>query len=234
MNILKSSALKLIAMLLLSMACVSCSDQSVETGVNAAKDAVATVAANTEQQGGAPMGGPPQGGPGQGQESTEPPPQGAPGTMEVALVDRLNGNDNHYCIDTMGARDRAVPADGLQAYTCYTDQGYVGYDQAMDPAAIAKGQFLMTGFNVCMQAKAKTAGAMIGAEACDGNQLQNFDLRDDQTIRLKTAGDLCLDVGDETRFGRGGPTGHQYKDLTLAVCSEQRSAHQQWYLRDSM
>ena len=154
-------------------------------------------------------------------------------TVEVALVDRLNGNQNNYCIDTVGARENARPEEGLQAYTCYSYQDFIGFDQAMDSEAIEGGQFLMTGFNVCMQAMNTTAGSRIGAEACDGNALQNFDLLPDGTIRLQTANDLCLSVGEETRFGRGGPTGHQYKDLTLEPCSEEREAYQQWYLRDS-
>lgn len=154
--------------------------------------------------------------------------------VEVALVDRLNGNDNNYCIDTVGAQEHATPEEGLQAYTCYSYGGSLGFDQIMDSGAIEQGQFLMTGFNVCMEAKGTTAGTTLWGTECDGGEMQDFELLSDQTIRLSSADQLCLSVGDETRFGRRGPTGHQYKDLTLEVCSEERAAYQQWYMRSSM
>lgn len=151
--------------------------------------------------------------------------------VEVALVDRLDGNRNNYCIDTMGGQERATPEQGLQGYTCYSYQDFLGHDQKMDADAIAEGKFLMTGFNVCMQAREATAGASLWGATCDGNELQAFNLLEDKTIRLDGAPDLCLSVGDETRPGRGGGGTHQYKDLTLEACSEERSAYQQWYMR---
>lgn len=156
------------------------------------------------------------------------------GIVEVALVDPLNSNQGNYCIDSLGARENARPEEGLQAYTCYTYAGNHGYDQTMDAEDIAKGRFRLTGFDVCMQAASASAGSTISASTCDDSALQNFNLLPDRTIRLKSAGALCLSVGDDTRFGRGGPTGHQYKDLTLEPCTAERRAHQQWYLRDNL
>ncbi len=153
--------------------------------------------------------------------------------VEVALVHRLDSNQGNYCIDSVGARERAKPEEGLQAYTCYSYEGNHGFDQIMESGEIANGQFRLINFDVCMQANGATAGAGIGVGKCDDTELQRFDLLSDRTIRLRSADELCLSVGDDTRFGRGGPTGHQYKDLTLEPCSGERRAQQQWYLRDN-
>lgn len=156
--------------------------------------------------------------------------------VEVALADRLGDTENaNYCIDMVGGQERADPTQDLRVYTCYTSQGIVGFDHAMDSEAIARGQFHMTGFDVCMEAKGSTAGAAIAASDCDAaNEMQKFNLLSDQTIRLDTADNLCLSVGDEISYGRNGPGGHEIRALTLEPCSQERSSHQQWYTRTSM
>jgi len=117
----------------------------------------------------------------------------------------------------------------------YTYQGFVGYDHAMDSEAIAKGQFHITGFNVCMQAKGSEVGALIAAQACDeSNALQNFNLREDMTIRLASQEELCLTIGDEVSYGRNGPGGHEIRQISMQACSEDKATHQQWVLRDSV
>jgi hypothetical protein len=156
--------------------------------------------------------------------------------VEVALAKNLGDTSNtNYCIDMPGGQERADPTRDLRAYTCYTDQGFVGFDHAMDSEAIAKGQFHMTGFDVCMQAKGTVVGSAIAARDCDeSNALQNFYLRADMTIHLASEDKLCLTVGDEVSYGRNGPGGHEIRDITLQLCSDDRASHQQWVLRDSV
>ncbi len=156
--------------------------------------------------------------------------------IEVALAKNLGDTANsNYCIDMPGGQEKADPTRDLRAYTCYTDQGFVGFDHAMDSEAIAKGQFHMTGFDVCMQAKGSAMGSAIAAKDCDeSNALQNFNLQADMTIRLASENKLCLTVGDEVSYGRHGPGGHEIRAITLQSCSEDRASHQQWVLRDSV
>lgn len=156
-------------------------------------------------------------------------------TVEVALAENLGDTTNsNYCIDIPGGQERADPTRDLRAYTCYTYQGFVGFDHAMDSEAIAKGQFHMTGFDVCMTAKGSAEGSLIAAQDCyESNALQNFNLLDDMTIRLASADDLCLTVGDEISYGRSGPGGHEIRDISLQACSEGIASTQKWVLRDS-
>jgi len=156
--------------------------------------------------------------------------------VEVALAVNLGDTHNaNYCIDMPGGQENADPTRDLRVYTCYTYQGFVGFDHAMDSEAIANGQFHMIGFDVCMQAQGFTAGSVIAARDCDqGNSMQKFNLHADQTIRLEVTDNLCLSVGDEISYGRNGPGGHEIRDLTLEPCSEDRASHQQWVLRDSV
>lgn len=157
-------------------------------------------------------------------------------TVEVALAENLGDTHNsNYCIDIPGGQENADPTRDLRAYTCYTYQGIVGFDHAMDSEAIDKGQFHITGFDVCMQAKGSEVGALIAAQDCDqNNAMQNFNLQEDMTIRLASVDSLCLTVGDEVSYGRNGPGGHEIRDLTLQTCSEDRASQQKWVLRDSV
>lgn len=157
-------------------------------------------------------------------------------TVEVALAVNLGDTPNtNYCIDMPGGQENADPTRDLRAYTCYTDQGFVGFDHAMDSDAIAKGQFHMIGFDVCMEAQGTTAGSVIAARDCDeSNEGQNFNLLADQTIRLGSATGLCISAGDEVSYGRSGPGGHEIREISLQPCSADRASHQQWVLRDSV
>ncbi|MBX2849164.1 MAG: RICIN domain-containing protein [Acidiferrobacterales bacterium] len=154
-------------------------------------------------------------------------------SVEVALADRLGDTSNsNYCIDIPGGQERADPTRELRVYTCYTYQGIVGFDHAMDSQAIANGKFHLTGFDVCMQANEAAEGSTIVARDCDdSNSLQKFNLLSDTTIRLDSADELCLSVGEEVSYGRNGPGGHENRGLTLEPCSQERSAYQQWYTR---
>lgn len=156
-------------------------------------------------------------------------------TIEVALAENLGDTPNsNYCIDLPGGQESADPTRDLRAYTCYTYQGIVGFDHAMDSEAIANGKFHITGFDVCMQAQGIAAGSALAARGCDeGNAMQKFGLMADQTIRLEALEGLCLSVGDEVGYGRSGPGGHEIRSLTLEACSEDRASQQKWVLRNS-
>ena len=151
--------------------------------------------------------------------------------VEVTLRDRLDGNLNGYCLDIRGGGQNIDPSQGLQAHTCYSYRGDLGTDQAFDPELIAGGEFKVIAFDVCATMEGTEAGAEVALTACDGSELQQFDLSADGGISPKSAPGMCLTAGNETTFGMGGTSPHQIKTLTLQQCSDTLTAYQEWYTR---
>lgn len=152
--------------------------------------------------------------------------------VEVTLVDKLDGNLSGYCIDIVGGQKNADPKNGLQAHTCYSYQGQLGADQAMDADLISEGYFKISAFDVCLTLGEAKAGEKIDLLSCDQNERQRFYHTKQGTITPATAPNLCLTVSGETRFGRNGTSPHQIKDLTLETCHKDRATDQLWRVRE--
>lgn len=151
--------------------------------------------------------------------------------VEVALIDKLDGNLNGYCLDIKGGGQNIDPSRGLQAHTCYSYRGELGTDQALDPEGIVRGEFKVVAFDVCATMDSTEAGAEVALSACDGSKSQQFEFAAIGTISPRSAPGMCLTAGKETSFGRGGTSPHQIKTLTLQSCSADLSTYQQWYIR---
>jgi len=151
--------------------------------------------------------------------------------VEVTLKDNLDGDLNGYCLDIKGGGQNINPADGLQAHTCYSYRGDLGSDQAIDPEGVTRGEFKIVAFDVCATMEGTEAGAEVALTACDGSELQQFDLAENGNISPKSAPGMCLTAGNETTFGRGGTSPHQIKSLTLQSCGGDLTAYQEWYTR---
>jgi hypothetical protein len=152
--------------------------------------------------------------------------------VEVTLIDKLDGNLSSYCIDIVGGQNNADPKDGLQAHTCYSYQGQLGSDQAMDAELIKDGYFKITAFDVCLTLAEAKPGSKINLQNCDMNERQSFYHTKQGMIIPTKAPSLCLTVSGDTRLGRNGTSPHQIKDLTLEYCNKDRTANQLWRMRD--
>lgn len=151
-------------------------------------------------------------------------------TVEVYATDKLDNIQNGYCIDISGGQGpQADPANGLQGHTCYSPSGRIFVDQAFDPEKFAEGLFYMPEFDLCMQTAAVETGAPLELAACDGSEAQSFSFTGEGTISPASAPDLCLTLGDDTRFGRSQT--NQIKELSLAECSSDLAASQTWAVR---
>ncbi|RVU85975.1 hypothetical protein EOL70_00555 [Leucothrix sargassi] len=151
--------------------------------------------------------------------------------VEVSLVDKLDGNLSSYCLDISGSGKNANIEKGIQAHTCYSYRGSLGIDQAFDKERIAKHEFYMPEFDVCAALETPEVGGKVSLDKCDESDAQKIVLKEDGTIRPLANDAVCLTVGDETRFGRGGTSPHQIKSLTLQTCAEKPAVTQIWYTR---
>lgn len=152
--------------------------------------------------------------------------------VEIALVDRLDGDLEHYCIDISGGFQNIDPSRGLQAHTCLSYRGESTPDQILDQTGFANGQFKYPAFDVCASIPGTEAGTKVELKACDDSDAQSLVFAENGTISPKSATDMCLTVGVETSFGRGGTSPHQIKELTLQSCSTELASRQQWHMRD--
>jgi len=153
--------------------------------------------------------------------------------VEVLLTDKLDGNLSAYCLDIKGGGESVDPANGLQAHTCYSYKGSLGTDQIFDTARFGEGTLYMPVYEVCAEVSSIEAGATVGLATCDGNDKQQFTFSGEGSITPKNATGLCFTAGSETTMGRGGTSAHQIKTLSLAECSDDLVAYQQWRTRAS-
>lgn len=154
-------------------------------------------------------------------------------SVEVTLVDELDGDLNGYCLDIIGGKLNANPEDGLQAHTCYSYQGELGVDQAMDSDLIKRGVFKVVGFDVCMTQTSHEDGAKLALNSCTEANNQRFRMNPDGTITPAGSPGMCLTAGEETVLGNNGQSRHQIKSLTLQYCSNNSLAYQQWRTRET-
>ncbi|WP_380054271.1 ricin-type beta-trefoil lectin domain protein [Falsihalocynthiibacter sp. SS001] len=152
--------------------------------------------------------------------------------VEVYAIDKLDNIQDGYCIDISGGQGpQANPDNGLQGHTCYSPSGEVFVDQAFDPEQFAKGVFYMPEFEVCLQSAGPEAGASLELATCDGSEAQSFDFSGEGTITPTSTPNLCVTLGDDTRFGRSEQ--NQIKELKLAECSADAAASQHWGYRSA-
>ncbi len=155
--------------------------------------------------------------------------------VEVYLLDKLDGNLNHYCIDMLGFQDRADVTGNLQTHTCYSYQGQLAVDQTMETAHINQGMFKVLEFDVCMGINGTTAGSTMAVHECSDAEEQNFAMSDNGQIRPETAPSMCLTAGPSSwAGGRNGDSPHQIRTLSLQPCSEEALAYQRWGTRIEM
>ncbi len=153
--------------------------------------------------------------------------------IEIALQDDLGGILSGYCIDIKGGNQNIDIANGLQAHTCYSYRGALGSNQTFDSDRIADSQLYMPEYEVCAQLSGLEAGASVGLEECTNTALQKIALTADGRLSPVDASDMCLTAGEETRFGRGGTSQHQIKNLTLEACDDNAQSRQLWYARSA-
>ena len=152
--------------------------------------------------------------------------------VEVFLKDRLDGNLSEYCIDIMGGFANIDPSRGIQAHTCLGYQGQFGTDQTLDADRFAAGEFIFPEFDVCITLESTEADATASLTSCNDSEAQNIVFTANGNISPESAPNMCLTVGDETSFGRGGTSPHQIRTLTLQGCSDALAARQEWTTRD--
>jgi hypothetical protein len=155
--------------------------------------------------------------------------------VEIYLLDKLDGNLNHYCIDMQGFQERADVNGNLQTHTCYSYQGQLAVDQTMDTMNIDKGMLKVDAFNVCATLHGTVAGSTIGVTECTGANEQKFELSANGEIRPTAAPTMCLTSGPSSwAGGRNGDSPHQIRTLNLQPCSDEAMVYQRWGTREEM
>ena len=157
----------------------------------------------------------------------------AGGLAEVVLKEALD-DERGYCLDIRGYKTRAKPERGLQAHSCYSYQGALGEDQAMDAAKIKAGVFEIKWYRVCMEAHEPADGTTVKLTTCTASPAQQFILTAAGNIQRRQATNLCLTVAaGEPRQGGGGNPVHLMRSLRFEECSDHRRTYQAWRLRST-
>ena len=153
--------------------------------------------------------------------------------VEIYLLDMLDNKQAGYCIDIAKGREKdAKPEDGLQAHTCYSPGGALGYDQTFDTEKFADGILYMVNFDVCTVAPSTSAGSLLELATCDGSDAQSFVFSGEGTITPASAPEMCMTAAESTRSGRSDA--NQIKVLSLESCSDDLAAYQTWGVRSSV
>ena len=150
--------------------------------------------------------------------------------VEIYLLDMLDNVQAGYCVDIAKGREEAAnPDDGLQAHTCYSPGGALGYDQTFDTEKFEDGTLYMVNFDVCTEITSTDAGSTLALAACDGSEAQQFTFTGEGTITPVSAPELCFTAAEDTRTGRSDD--NQIKVLSLETCDEANAAYQNWGVR---
>ena len=151
--------------------------------------------------------------------------------VEIYLLNQLD-DPRGFCIDIKGHKLKAQINKGLQAHTCYSYQGKISPDQGFNSRKLTKNQFILTSFNVCMEASSLTPSANLRLRKCDRNKLQNFEWSHKNKIYLIGNRKLCLTVDQEqSKKGGGGSPVHLMRNLSLELCTESLNPYQTWSVR---
>jgi len=158
-------------------------------------------------------------------------PSQADDNVEVYLLNQLD-DSRGFCIDVKGHKYKAQINKGLQAHTCYSYQGEIFPDQGFSSLKLTKNQFILPYFNVCMEASSLTPSANLRLRKCDRNNLQNFELSNENKIHLIGSRKLCLTVDKgQSKKGRGGSPVHLMRNLSLELCTDSLNSYQTWGVR---
>jgi hypothetical protein len=167
-------------------------------------------------------------------------------TVEVYLLDRLDGDLNDYCIDVNGSPQRLELEVPIQTHTCYSykdDPPPPTVDQAMDTADIAAGKIHMFEIGLCGQVDGNQPGATISLVECADIEEQSFLLRENGQFIWNSSNydalnpELCLTAGPISWLGGragGPPSRHQVRTLSLQPCGAEAEAYQRWGTRTEM
>ena len=151
--------------------------------------------------------------------------------VEIYLLNQLD-DPRGFCIDIKGHKLKAQINKGLQAHTCYSYQGEISPDQGFNSSKLTKSQFILTSFNVCMEASSLTPSANLRLRKCDRNKLQNFEWSHENNIRLIGNRKLCLTVDQgKSKKGGGGTPVHLMRNLSLELCNKSLNPYQAWGVR---
>jgi len=157
-------------------------------------------------------------------------PSQADDSVEIYLLNQLD-DPRGFCIDIKGHKLKAQINKGLQAHTCYSYQGEISSDQGFNFLKLAKNQFILPSFNVCMEASSLTPSTNLRLRKCDHNKLQNFEYNENK-IRLISNRKLCLTVDQkQSKKGGGGSPVHLMRNLSLELCSKSLDPYQAWGTR---
>ena len=152
-------------------------------------------------------------------------------SVEIYLLNQLD-DPRGFCIDIKGHKFKAQINKGLQAHTCYSYQGEISPDQGFNSRKLTKNQFILTSFNVCMEASSLTPSADLRLRKCDRNKLQNFEWSQENKIHLIGNRKLCLTVDQgQSKKGGGGSPVHLMRNLSLELCAESLNPYQAWKVR---
>ena len=158
-------------------------------------------------------------------------PSQADDSVEIYLLNQLD-DPRGFCIDIKGHKLNAQINKGLQAHTCYSYQGEISPDQGFNSLKLTKNQFILSAFNVCMEASSLIPSANLKLKKCDRNNLQNFELSNNNKIHLISNRELCLTVDEvQSKKGGGGSPIHLMRNLSLELCSKSLDPYQTWNTR---
>jgi hypothetical protein len=158
-------------------------------------------------------------------------PSQADNNVEIYLLNQLD-DPRGFCIDIKGHKLKAKINRGLQAHTCYSYQGEISPDQGFNSLKLAKNQFILPAFNVCMEASSLIPSTNLKLKKCDRNKLQSFELSNKNKIHLISNRKLCLTVDQEqSKKGGGGSPIHLMRNLSLELCSKSLDPYQAWSTR---
>ncbi|WP_212611538.1 ricin-type beta-trefoil lectin domain protein [Shimia haliotis] len=90
----------------------------------------------------------------------------------------------------------------------------------------------MPKFDVCAEASAIEQGAAMELAECNASTEQTFVFSDSGAISPAADPNLCLTLGDATRFGRSKQ--NQIKALSLETCAPESAAMQTWATRTGL
>lgn len=156
--------------------------------------------------------------------------------VEVYLLDRIDGILNHYCIDTNGPPEGMQLDTPLQTHTCYSFQGELTADQAMDTDDIADGEIRILSVDLCAQLDGTEPGATITLTECADIEEQGFELRENGQFVSTLHPELCLTAGPTSWLGGpvGAPNDRQARTLHLQRCGDEALRYQRWGTRTEM
>ena len=155
--------------------------------------------------------------------------------VEIYLINKLDGNLNHYCIDMQGFQDNARPEDNLQTHTCYSYQGQLAVDQIIPTEVLENGKIQLVNFDVCAQINGTAGGSTIGLAECSDDETQNIRLLENGNLVPDAAPSMCITAGVSSwAGGRNGDSPHQIRTLNLQPCSQEAFVYQRWGTRTQM